>query len=72
MDASYATNEECKGHTRAMMSLRQGGVTIFSRKQKIQGKSSAKDDLIGVDDTLPQALWNKYFIKAHGYFVDIS
>ena len=52
------------------MSLGKGAVTSFSRKQKIQGKSSTEDELIGVDDTLPQALWTKYFIEAQGYTVD--
>ena len=68
--ASYAAHEAYKGHTGAMMSLRQGAVTSFSIKQNIQGNSSTKDELIGVDETLPQALWTNYFIEAQGYLVD--
>ena len=70
VDASYASHEDCKGHTGAMMSLGSGAIRSFSRKQKLQGKSSTEDELIGVHDTLPEALWTKYFIMAQGYTVD--
>ena len=70
MDESYADHEDCRGHTGSMMSLRQGAVTSLSRNQKIQGKSSTKDELIGVDDSLPQELWTNYFMKDQGYLVD--
>ena len=43
---------------------------IFSRLKKIQGKSSIKADLIGANNTLPQELWNKYFIKAQVFGVE--
>ena len=52
------------------MSLGKGFVASFSRKQKIQGKSFTKDELVGSDDTLPQALWTKYFIEDQGYLMD--
>ena len=66
VDASYAAHEDCKGRKGVMMSLGQGAETIFSRNQKIQGKSSNKDDPIVVDDTLPQALCTDYFINTQG------
>ena len=68
--ASYVAHEECKGRTGWLMSLGQGAVSILSRKQKIQSKSSKKDKLIGVDDTLPQALCTDYFINTQGCSVD--
>ena len=72
VDASYAYHEYCKGRTGVIMSLGQGGVTSFSRKQQIQGKISTKCELIAVDEKLPQALWTNYFIEAQGYLVDIN
>ena len=54
------------------MSLGQGGVTSFSRKQQIQGKISTKCELIAVDEKLPQTLWTNYFIEAQGYSVEIN
>ena len=59
VDASYASHDDCKGHTGAMMSLGKGAVMSFSRKRKLEVKSSTENELIGVDDTLPQALWSK-------------
>jgi hypothetical protein len=70
VDASYAVHEDCQGHMGAMMLLGEGAVTSFSMKQKINGKSSTEDELIGVDDAMPRILWTKYLIKAQGYTVD--
>ena len=56
VDASYAIHDNCKGHTGSMMTMGSGAITSFSRKQKINGKSSTEGELIGVDDTLPQIL----------------
>ena len=70
MDAYYAAHEKFKDHTGAMILLRQGAVTSFSINQKIQGNSSTEDELIGVDDILPQAIQTKHFIKDQGYSVD--
>ena len=53
VDASYSVHEDCKGHTGAIMSIGKGAIRIFTRKQKIQGKSSTGDELIGTYDALP-------------------
>ena len=52
------------------MSLGKGAVTSFSTKQKINGKSSTEEELIGVDDAMPKVLRSKYFVKAQGYTVN--
>jgi hypothetical protein len=71
VDASYAVHEDCRGHTGAtMMSLGEGTVTSCSTKQKINGKSSTEDELIGVDDAMPRILWTKYLSEAQGYTVE--
>jgi hypothetical protein len=70
VDALYAVHEDCRGHTGAMMSLGKGAVTSFSTKQKINGKSSMEDELIGVDDAMPRILWTKYLIEAQGCTVE--
>ena len=70
VDASYASHDDCKDHTGAMMSLGKGAVMSFSRKRKLQVKSSTENELIGVDDTLPQVLWSKYFLEAQGQTAD--
>ncbi len=56
VDASHAVHNDCKSHTGAAMSLGKGMAITFSRKQKINGKSSTKSEIIGVDDALPHIL----------------
>ena len=41
------------------MTIVKGAVTRFSGNQKIQGKSSTEDEIVGADDSVPQALWTK-------------
>ena len=57
VDASYAIHDDCHGHSGAMMRLGQGEVTDFSRKQKLNAKSSTNAEIIGVVNSLPQILW---------------
>ena len=59
VDAYYTIHGNCKGHTGTVMTLGKGAVTIFSRKQKILGKSSTEDKLIEADDAVPKALCAK-------------
>ena len=61
VDASYAIYDDCKGHIGAMMTLGKGNVISFSRKQKLNTKSSSEAELIGIDDALPQILWMVFF-----------
>ena len=70
VDAYYTIHENCKGLTGAVMTFGKGAVTRFSRKQKILGKSSTEDKIIGAYDTVPQALWTKYYLKAQWYTVE--
>ena len=59
-------HDDYKGHSGLMMTMGSGAITSFSRKQKINGKSSTEAELIGVDDASPQVLWTKYFIENQG------
>ena len=51
VDASYSTHWDCKGHTGMMMSLGKGSLRSFSRKQKLNARSSTEAELIGIDGT---------------------
>ena len=62
VDATYATHEDMRGHTGANVLLGRGSVISMSKKQKINMRSSTEADILGVDDSLPGALWTKYFI----------
>ena len=70
VDASYNVHEDCRGQTGAMMSLGQGAPISFSRKQKLNVRSSCEGELVGIDDALPLILWARYFIEAQGYSVE--
>ena len=67
IDASHAVHWDCKGQTGAGMTLGKGAITSFSRKQKINTKSSTESEIVGVDDAMPSVLWCLYFIQAQGY-----
>eukprot|EP00804_Cyclotella_cryptica_P016577 CCRYP_020528-RE/>CCRYP_020528-RE protein AED:0.38 eAED:0.38 QI:0/-1/0/1/-1/1/1/0/519 len=70
VDASYATHEDCKGHTGAMMTLGHGAAISFSRKQKTNAWSPTEAELIGVYDANPSILHARYFLEAMGYKVN--
>ena len=70
VDASYNVHDDCKDQTGAMMSLGKGAPISFSRKQKLNVRSSCEGELVGVDDTLPLILWARNFIEAQGYSVE--
>ena len=60
---SYAIYDDCKEHTGSIMTMGSEDITSFSQKQKISGKSSTEAELNGVDDTLLQILWIRYFME---------
>eukprot|EP00956_Cyclotella_meneghiniana_P028301 scaffold65295_cov71-Cyclotella_meneghiniana.AAC.14 len=70
VDASYNVHDDCRGQTGAMMSLGRGAPISFSRKQKINVRSSCEGELVGIDDAIPTMLWARYFIEAQGYTVE--
>ena len=67
IDAAYAVHHDCKGQTGAMVSFGSGMALSFSKKQKLNVKSSTEAELVGVDDGLPLVLWTRYFLQEQGY-----
>jgi hypothetical protein len=67
IDASYAVHPDCKGQTGAMVSFGNGMAISFSRKQKLNTKSSTESELVGVDDAMPLVIWTRYFLQEQGY-----
>jgi hypothetical protein len=70
VDASHAVNDDCRGHTGAMMLMGKGAAISFSNKHKINTKSSSKSELISADQALSPILHTRYFIEAQGYSVE--
>ena len=56
-----------KGHTGAALSLRKGGISSGSWKQRLVARSSPESELIGVYDVLPQMLCTKQFLEEQGW-----
>ena len=72
VDAEYAVHGGCWGHTGAGMSFGQGMALSYSRKHKINTKSSTEAELVGVDDLLGYILWARYFMVEQGYDMEPS
>lgn len=49
------------------MTLGKSAISSFSRKQKINTRSSTETEVVGVDDAMPSVLWSLYFLQAQGY-----
>ena len=53
-----------------MMMTRGAGVAMnMSKGHKISMKSSTESEVVGIDDALPDILWGKNFLEAHGHAV---
>jgi hypothetical protein len=70
--ASFTTHKDCRGHTCARMSLGRGLVIGISKKLKINTRSSAEAELVGVDIIAPQRLSTRYSMKLQGLKVKES
>ena len=55
-------------HRRHYVPRLWGGYKL-PQKTKLQGKSSTKNEIIGVYKSLPQALWWKIFVEDQGYTI---
>lgn len=66
-DASYGVHADGKSHTGLYITLGRGGVFVRSAKQKIVTKSSTEAELVGLSDSLGQAIWTRDFLIGQGY-----
>ena len=66
-DASYGVHADGKSHTGVYITLGRGGVFFRSTKQKIVTKSSTESELVGLSDSLGQAIWTRNFLTGQGY-----
>lgn len=72
VDASFAVHQDCRSHSGGVLSLGKGAVYSSCLKQRLNGKSSTKAELIAVDDFIGQVLCTKYFLEAQGYAIKRS
>ena len=56
IDASYPMHGNCRAHTTALSTIEKGAITTFSKKQKLNSRSSTEAELIWVVDGLAEVL----------------
>ena len=69
-DVLYGTHWYFKSHTGEVMLMGAGEIMIFSRKQKLNIRSSTEAELVGISYSLGLMMCNKYFMEAQGYIID--
>ena len=52
-----------------MMVMGCGAISSYSRKIKVNTRSSTENEIVSVDVYMPEVLWSLYFIQAQGYGV---
>ena len=67
VDGSHNVHWDCKGHGGAVFKLGKGATTSYSRKVKLNTRSSTETELYAADMFMPEMLWSLYFIQAQGY-----
>jgi hypothetical protein len=70
-DASFGIHHDAKSHTGTIITLGNGALFGKSARQSIVTKSSTEAELVGLSDSLGQALWLRNFLIAQGYDVQL-
>ena len=70
VDGAFATHNYMKSHRGDYMSLRIGAAYASSSKQKLNTHSYTEADLVAADESIPQVLWNWYFLEEQGYGIN--
>ena len=60
---SFAVHKDMRSRTGGFVTMGTQRAYVYSRKQKLNTKSSTEADIVGVDDVLTQVIWNRYFLK---------
>ncbi len=67
MNGSHNVHWDCKGHVGAVFRMGKGATTSYSRKAKMNTRSSTETELCSADMFMPEMLWSLHFIQAQGY-----
>ena len=65
VDGSHNVHWDCKGHGGAVFQMGKGATTNYSRKVKLNSRSSTETELLIM--FMPEMLWSLHFIQAQGY-----
>jgi hypothetical protein len=67
VDGGHNVHWDCTGHRGAVFKLGKGATISYSRKVKLNTRSSTETELYAADMFMPEMLWLLYFIQALGY-----
>jgi hypothetical protein len=67
VDDSHNLHWDSKGHGGVVFTAGKGAILSYSRKVKMNTRSSTETELITSDMFMPEMLWSLYFIQAQGY-----
>ena len=70
VDGSHNVHWDCKGHGGAVFLLGRRATSSYSRKLKLNTRSSTETELVTADMFMPEMLWSLHFIQAQGYEVE--
>jgi hypothetical protein len=67
INGSHNVHWDCKGHRGAVFKMGKGATTSYSRKVKLNTRSSTEMELLTADTFMPEMLWSLHFIQAQRY-----
>jgi hypothetical protein len=70
VDGSHTIHWDCKGHGGAMFTMGKGAVSSYSRKVKLNTRSSTETELVVADMYMPEMLWSQNSMESQGYAVE--
>jgi hypothetical protein len=69
IDSSHGVHEDFRGQTGIVIKLGEATVYARSAKQKMNTKSSAETELMGVSEEVSQAIWTRWWLEDFGFDV---
>ena len=70
IDSSHGIHDDMRSHTGSVISLGSGPIYAKSSRQKINTKSSAEGELVGLSDSVGQVVWVRNFVIEQGYKIE--
>ena len=67
VDGSHNVHWDCKGHGGAVFSMGRGATSSYSRKLKLNTRSSTETELVTSYMFMTEMIWSLHFIQAQGY-----
>ena len=70
VDGSHNVHSDMRGHGGAVFTLGKGAISSYSRKLKLNTRSSTETELITADMFMSEMLWSLHFMQAQGCEVE--